>query len=37
MHALHAKTLLALLVSAVVGLIAGTIALKMMGQPTPLG
>jgi len=37
MHGLNAKTLVAMLVSSLVGLLAGLMALKLMGQPTPLG
>jgi hypothetical protein len=31
------KTVLAMIVAAIVGLIAGLVTLKLLGQPTPLG
>ena len=32
-----ARKWLAIIVSSIVGFIAGTLSLKLMGQPTPLG
>lgn len=31
------KTILAMIVAAIVGLISGLVTLKLLGQPTPLG
>jgi len=32
-----ARTIVAMLAAAIVGLIAGLVTLKLLGQPTPLG